>query len=465
MARVAAKVKQYCHQTTNGPVSEPPTEIRSHCCAVLRKKLSARATTRCLALAAVTTIVDDGHVRGKVLLKAVQRGLLSARVRRYESAEGPGGVPQAHSSGVNPDRILVFGTGPAIGHGVQSHKLALPGQLAAAITAVTGRGADVDLVASPDISIENAIENLGARELDRYDVIVVFLGVSDALTLLPVGTYRVNLDDFVLFALTESPVATRITFVAVEPLRSFVSWDARIRPDVDKHARLLNEATRDAVAGNPRLSYLSLPASRGQVERQRSDREYREWAEAIAIELAPTLDAAAGIDPSSIVGNASSASRPRLGQDDEKRLAAVEALGILDSPADARIDRIVEAARERFGTTSAAFTLIDRDRQWYKSAAGTDDTGSTLGDSICTTTVQQAGAFIVPDTDLDPRFDHLTKLRFYAGFPIESPDGQRIGALCVFDPAPHAASTVDQAELRDLALEIQHELWRYLPAG
>ena len=158
-------------------------------------------------------------------------------------------------------------------------------------------------------------------------------------------------------------------------------------------------------------------------------------------------------------------------QHEGDRQGALDELRILDTAPDARFDSITASARNLFGTAGAAITFIDRDRLWVKSAVGISPRDTPRVTSFCNTTIRRPDLFVVGDTAAQPDYftDRPTTYapydRFYAGYPIESPDGQRIGALCVFDPAPHAASTVDQAELRDLALEIQHELWRYLPAS
>jgi GAF domain-containing protein len=80
--------------------------------------------------------------------------------------------------------------------------------------------------------------------------------------------------------------------------------------------------------------------------------------------------------------------------------------------------------------------------------------------------IQGQGPLVVPDALADERFRNNPyvlgepHIRFYAGFPIESADGERIGALCVFDPEPRAAGDVDLVLLRELALMLQAELRR-----
>ena len=401
------------------------------------------------------------------MLHSVQGSADRARQRRFGAIGVPKDAPQVHSTGVNPDRILLFGTGPAIGLGSTSWNSSLPGELARGLTATTGRGADVDVIASPGMSVEIAITAVSSRDLERYDAVVVLLGVTDALALLPVEEWTEQLDAFSEYVVDETSRATEITFVAIEPASSLLVRSNRFVGTADAHARLLNAAAKTVAQNRDRLRYLAIAASAGHIERPRPDRETVAWATAIAAELAPALDAAAAVTIEELVahGNTASLSRQRGGQDEEARVRAVARLHLLDSAPDPRIDDIVERAQKLFGTTSAAFTLLDGDRQWNKSISGSSVREMPRARSICETTIQQAGPFIVPDTLDDDRFDHLAARRFYAGFPVESPDGERIGALCVFDVEPREASTIDQKALRDLALELQNELWRYEPAA
>ncbi|MCU1445285.1 MAG: putative diguanylate cyclase [Cryobacterium sp.] len=112
--------------------------------------------------------------------------------------------------------------------------------------------------------------------------------------------------------------------------------------------------------------------------------------------------------------------------------------------------------------------MLDGDRQWHKSMVGLRVTEIPRSCSFCTITVLEPGALVVPDALLDERFTDNPlvvsgpRLRFYVGFPIESPSGERIGALCVYDETPRSAETVDVVLLRNLALVLQNELWHPL---
>jgi len=93
----------------------------------------------------------------------------------------PMDAPQAYASGRDSIRMLVVGSGPAAGWGVGSHDLALPGALARAMAATTGRGVVVDVLAGADIGVRTLRSTLADADLSRYAAIVVSVTMTDAL--------------------------------------------------------------------------------------------------------------------------------------------------------------------------------------------------------------------------------------------------------------------------------------------
>ena len=140
-------------------------------------------------------------------------------------------------------------------------------------------------------------------------------------------------------------------------------------------------------------------------------------------------------------------------------MAALGRLEILDTPTEDRFDYIVRMARTMFGTESAAFTLIDADRQWSKAVLGTSQQEIPLEHSFCAFTIQSPAPFVVLDARQDERPLPTTDVRFYAGYPVEAPDGTRIGAICAFDSRPRSRVSAAQLSfLRELAFSIQREI-------
>jgi GAF domain-containing protein len=151
--------------------------------------------------------------------------------------------------------------------------------------------------------------------------------------------------------------------------------------------------------------------------------------------------------------------------DEAQRQRALDDLGVIGSDPDAILDHIVEMARDMLGASAASLTIIDHDRQWMMAASGIAAEDIPRTEAFCNTTIETPGAFLVDDASENRQFadaswvagaDHI---RSYAGYPVEAPGGQRIGALCVMDRSPRHFTPDDVATLRDLALRAQHELW------
>jgi len=139
-----------------------------------------------------------------------------------------------------------------------------------------------------------------------------------------------------------------------------------------------------------------------------------------------------------------------------RRLAALRALSILDTPPEERFDRLTRIACAAFDVPVALVSLVDGERQWFKSCVGleVDETSRDL--AFCSHVVHSSEELVVPDTLLDERFAdnplvvEAPRLRFYAGAPLILGDGECIGTLCIADTRPRDFSEAGMATLRDL---------------
>jgi hypothetical protein len=380
-------------------------------------------------------------------------------LRNLSHVPRPSDDSRTHASGVDIDRVLLFGGGIAVGRGVSSHDLALPGTLARAISALTSRGTDVDVLADPGYLASNAIRNLGKTDLTRYDAIVLTLGLVEAAQLASIRTWRRDFDRLLGY-LAESTSA-RIYVLGVHSLTRITAYDAFVAPFASRHRTELNAATAQLSARDKRATYIDFdPPRPPERTRYRTTEDYRNAGRFLAAWIAPEL-------------NRDFAERHRErerneranGLDESARQRAVDNLDILDESPDERLDQIVAFAQQAFRTRYAAVTIIDRERQWQKAIVGHERAEKPREFSICAITIQQSSVLVVRDVTEDDRFptahaEGERAVRFYAGFPVEAPAGERIGTLCVFDPAPRDPSTVDRALLRDLGLMVQREVWR-----
>jgi phosphoribosyl 1,2-cyclic phosphodiesterase len=149
--------------------------------------------------------------------------------------------------------------------------------------------------------------------------------------------------------------------------------------------------------------------------------------------------------------------RAPLPKDEVMRLASLRALGLLDSETEERFDRITRLATALFNVPVAIITLVDEDRQWFKSRQGLVARQTHRDASFCAHVVYDGEPMIVIDTFQDDRFaDNPSvrgdpRIRFYAGYPLKLDDGTCVGTLCVADTRPRAFAEGDFDRLRDLA--------------
>jgi phosphoribosyl 1,2-cyclic phosphodiesterase len=149
--------------------------------------------------------------------------------------------------------------------------------------------------------------------------------------------------------------------------------------------------------------------------------------------------------------------------DEEARLAALYKLDILDTDAEPRFDRFTEAACKHFNVPISFITLVDRDRQWFKSRRGLQPPESPRDQSMCAHAILGDDVMQVHDLLTDGRFGDnpaaiAERIRFYAGAPLTVDGGYRVGTLCIADHRPRLLAESDLVELRRLAALVAEEL-------
>lgn len=147
-----------------------------------------------------------------------------------------------------------------------------------------------------------------------------------------------------------------------------------------------------------------------------------------------------------------------------ERLRALQQMAILDTQSEERFDRLTRLAQDMFKAPIALVSLVDSDRQWFKSRQGVDATETPREIAFCAHAIRDDQVLVVPDASLDPRFfdnplvTGSPDVRFYAGAQLRSPDGLSVGTLCVLDTVARDWTDEDSASLRDLADVVEVEL-------
>ena len=156
--------------------------------------------------------------------------------------------------------------------------------------------------------------------------------------------------------------------------------------------------------------------------------------------------------------------RPAPPTQEDYRLSTLHALGLLDTPPDERFDAITRTAATLFGTPVSLVSLVDADRQWFKSHFGLDQTETPRDISFCGHAILGDELFVVDDAQQDERFSYNPLVtgepyvRFYAGKPLTAPNGQRIGTLCVIDRKPRTFTPAQRDLLEQLGKWAEAEI-------
>jgi len=171
---------------------------------------------------------------------------------------------------------------------------------------------------------------------------------------------------------------------------------------------------------------------------------------------------------------------------EDERMRDVERLELLDTPREERFDKITRMACRVFAVPMASLSLMDRDRQWFKSMLGLDLVDVPREKTVCRTTIARAyekpenPALVVPDAAADPAFTDIPGIggeggiRFYAGYPLYGPAGHPVGTFCIYateerhldrdqleafaEFAEWAQRELERSDELDRAAEIQKQL-------
>ena len=358
----------------------------------------------------------------------------------------PHDAPFVAVPGVNPDRILVLGDTAAVAAGVERHSDALAGRLAHAVSARTGRGVVVDQEARPGFLAADLPQAAMGLRLDRYDAIVVVPGSADTESRVPTATWTASLAALIERVRDVSLEAFVVLSGAGRPAgggEGRASW----RPSLGAlRIRSMDRAAAALAARTLHAGYVSVP---GPTSGPAADR-YERWAAELSGVLAPALADAAGHD----------------GPDPEdERVDALARTGLAGPRRDDGFQELAVTAKRLLNADIAAVTFLDADSQWFHAMEGAEYESIPRSLSLCNATLGSAEPVVYGDMHLERQLDSHPlvhgepPIRFYAGCAVESPDGYRIGTVCVFGTEPRNIEDVDVSALQRLAAEVRERVW------
>ncbi len=146
--------------------------------------------------------------------------------------------------------------------------------------------------------------------------------------------------------------------------------------------------------------------------------------------------------------------------DETLRLETLSDYGVLDADDDLGLHDLARLASHVCETPVSLITFIDRERQWFKAAVGTEVSGTSREDSFCTHVITAGGTLVVGDTLEDARFAESPfvhgerGIRFFAGAPLKAPNGQILGSVCVVDQRPRELTSEQLTALEALSRQV-----------
>ena len=155
---------------------------------------------------------------------------------------------------------------------------------------------------------------------------------------------------------------------------------------------------------------------------------------------------------------------PDLPPEELERQAALERTGLLDTEPEERFDRFTRMACKAFRVPIALVSLVDENRQWFKSCQGLSASETSRGISFCGHAILNSSLLVIEDASLDPRFSNNPlvtgdpHIRFYAGAPLHNSEGFRLGTLCLIDRVPRTFGEEDKSLLREIADCVEREI-------
>lgn len=353
----------------------------------------------------------------------------------------------------------MFGGGVLAGIGLRDHNLGLPGHVADALVERSGRGADIDVIVDGFPTSMRALDGLRGLRLRRYDGVLVFVGDRPVRAGVSPDRWQREIEMLVRTIRDEMSACAPVILCDTAHAMLTVGSGPVSRRTNARSDRL--SAVTAGVAESAGVSVVELaPVAATSSSTRLSATTYGIWADIIVSRLYGKLLTLE--DPKVRETPAAFRSRPDPERPRQRALAQMRLAPGVRNP---MLDFIVAQTRIAFGTRWAHLNIIDGDVQRAYASSSAELGVSDREWSFCDHTIRTDVLTLVNDSHCDPRFrdNPLTRgdepIRFYAGYPIHSWDGFRIGALCIVDSSPRNMMPSELNALRDFAGRIEQEIW------
>lgn len=187
------------------------------------------------------------------------------------------------------DRILMIGSGASVGYGVVSHDLALAGHLARQVSAITGRGAEVTVIADSGMTPARAEAALVDNKLAQFDALLLTLGGFEALQLMSRRLWKHQLEYFADRLDVLAPTSVRIFLLALPNMPTIMRLPPVLSGAVGRRCSALNSVTKRICLTRERLEYVKFDPRHGNLHELVGRATYQEWASLIAPSMAARL--------------------------------------------------------------------------------------------------------------------------------------------------------------------------------
>ena len=231
----------------------------------------------------------------KAIVRPLVRRWLRASRHSWEKLPTPEREQVVVAPGPDPDRVLLAGSGIAVGYGMRTHDLALGGHLARELASITGRGAEVDVLAQEHMTAESLRTELDARRLLSVDAIVSTPGSVESLLMMSSAAWRAETTGLLDHVHRTAPASVHIFLVAVPPLPDLVPMPWLLARLASLSARRLNRQLREVCASRAFATFVPFEPTE-PAGRTGTGRTYQRWAELIAPLVSTALERQAKAD-------------------------------------------------------------------------------------------------------------------------------------------------------------------------